>query len=81
VCFGKEHISEAERFGLSLELFYDLWMRGPSAGPLLSWARMIGIRDEADPAGEVYDPTGIDMIEEVEGCGEFNLINLCSITG
>jgi hypothetical protein len=26
--------------------------------------QMIGILDEADPAGEVYDPAGIDMAEE-----------------
>jgi hypothetical protein len=24
---------------------------------------MIGILDEADPAGEVYDPAGIDIVE------------------
>jgi hypothetical protein len=25
--------------------------------------QMIGILDEADPAGEVYDPAGIDIVE------------------
>lgn len=33
---------------------------------------MIGIREEADPAGEVYDPAGIDMIEEDGRDGNIN---------
>jgi hypothetical protein len=31
---------------------------------------MIGILDEADPSGEVYDPAGIDIIDNDYGLRE-----------
>ena len=39
--------------------------------------QMIGILDEADPAGEVYDPAGIDMAEE---CNNHKPVNSFTFT-